>query len=271
MPLAHADHGIAGAWPYAMVVAVGYLTLALHRRHDPRGWSAWRTVAFLAGSIVLAVGLTPRLLPFPAGDVRGHMLQHLLVGMVAPLGLVLGAPVTLVLRSVTIPRARRISRVLRSRPLHVVANPVVALVLNVGGMVVLYVTPLYRMTTADPVAHQLVQPALPRRGLPVHLGDRESGPRAAAAVGAGPPGGARRRRRRPLDRRAAAVRGACSPRSPSRSTSSAVARHSCTTAATSPSSCWPSRWSAPGGPPPGGPAATQPLRDGTGASGGPRG
>lgn len=156
MPLAHADHGMAGAWPYAMVVAVGYLILALHRRHDPRGWSAWRTVAFLAGSIVLAVGLTPRLLPFPAGDFLGHMLQHLLVGMVAPLGLVLGAPVTLVLRSVTIPRARRISRVLRSRPLHVVANPVVALVLNVGGMVVLYVTPLYRMTTADPVAHQLV-------------------------------------------------------------------------------------------------------------------
>jgi putative membrane protein len=52
------------------------------------------------------------------------------------LGLVLGAPVTVVLRSVTTRHARRIARALRSRPLHLVANPVVALVLNVGGMAV---------------------------------------------------------------------------------------------------------------------------------------
>lgn len=84
------------------------------------------------------------------------MLQHLLIGMVAPLGQVLGAPVTLALRSVTTPQARRIARLLRSRPLHLVANPLVALLLNVGGMVVLYATPLYRLTTADPTAHQLV-------------------------------------------------------------------------------------------------------------------
>jgi putative membrane protein len=41
-----------------------------------------------------------------------------------------------VLRSVTTRHARRIARALRSRPLHLVANPVVALVLNVGGMAV---------------------------------------------------------------------------------------------------------------------------------------
>lgn len=80
------------------------------------------------------------------------MLQHLLIGMVAPLGLVLGAPVTLALRSVTTPQARRIARLLCSRPLHLVANPLVALLLNV----VLYATPLYRLTTVDPTAHQLV-------------------------------------------------------------------------------------------------------------------
>jgi len=156
MLLAHAEPAAGGAWPYAIGLGVGYLALALRRRHDPRGWSAWRTAAFLAGSLVLAVGLTPQLLPFPDGDFRGHVLQHLLIGMVAPLGLVLGAPVTLVLRSVTTRQGRSISRVLRSRPLHVVTDPVVALVLNVGGMVVLYTTPLYRLTTADPVVHQLV-------------------------------------------------------------------------------------------------------------------
>lgn len=71
MPLAHADPAAGGAWPYAIGLGVGYLALALRRRHDPRGWSAWRTAAFLTGSLVLAVGLTPQLLPFPDGDFRG--------------------------------------------------------------------------------------------------------------------------------------------------------------------------------------------------------
>lgn len=155
-PLAHVDPAGSGAGLYAVASGVGYLALALRRRRDPRGWRAWRTAAFLGGSVVLAIGLTPQLLPFPDGDFRGHMLQHLFIGMVAPLGLVLGAPVTLVLRSVSTREGRRIIRVLRSRPAHLVANPVVALLLNVGGMVVLYATPLYRATIADPVVHQFV-------------------------------------------------------------------------------------------------------------------
>ena len=62
MLLAHADPAAGGAWPYAVGLGVGYLALALRRRHDPRGWSAWRTAAFVAGSLVLAVGVTPQLL-----------------------------------------------------------------------------------------------------------------------------------------------------------------------------------------------------------------
>ncbi len=57
------------------------------------------------------------------------MLQHLLLGMLAPLGLVMAAPITLVLRSVPARLGRGISRLLRSRYLQVVANPITALCL----------------------------------------------------------------------------------------------------------------------------------------------
>ena len=45
-----------------------------------------------------------------------HMVTHLLLGMLAPLLLVLAAPVTLLLRTLPLAAARRVSRVLTSRP-----------------------------------------------------------------------------------------------------------------------------------------------------------
>ena len=84
------------------------------------------------------------------------MHQHLLLGMYAPLALVLGAPMTLVLRSVSSSTGRAIGRVLRSRPVHVIANPVVALALNLGGLALLYFTPLYVATTHSTALHLVV-------------------------------------------------------------------------------------------------------------------
>ncbi len=138
------------------VVAAGYLGLARLRSREPRGWSPWRTASFLVGCALLAVALLPQLQPFPAGDFRGHMLQHLLIGMYAPIGLVLGAPVTLLLRSVPSHHGRLIGRLLRSRPGHLIANPVTALILNLGGLAALYFTPLYGATTTSPALHHLV-------------------------------------------------------------------------------------------------------------------
>jgi putative membrane protein len=160
--LAHADHGggaAAGESWLAMtvfVLAVAYVVLAVSRGREPRGWSTWRTVSFLTGCTLLILAVAPGLAPYPDGDFRGHMYQHLLIGMYAPLGLVLGAPVTLLLRSVPSRHGRLIGRVLRSRPAHLVANPITALVLNLGGLAVLYLTPLYAATTTSSALHHLV-------------------------------------------------------------------------------------------------------------------
>lgn len=138
------------------LVAAAYLLLAHRRRREPRGWSSWRIVAFLAGSALLALGFTPALLPFAHGDFRQHMVQHLLIGMLAPLGLVLGAPVTLVLRSAGTRGRRVVGRVLASAPVRLLATPAVALLLNVGGMAALYFTSLFAVMHAQPALHHAV-------------------------------------------------------------------------------------------------------------------
>ncbi|MFF0249013.1 cytochrome c oxidase assembly protein [Streptosporangium sandarakinum] len=158
--LAHEAHhgGLSGALPVAgvAVLLAAYLAAAALRRREPRGWSRWRTAAFTTGAVLLAAGLTGPVAAFAETDFRGHMLQHLLIAMLAPLGLVLGAPVTLLLRSLPAARARRVTAVLRSRPAHVLTDPWVAFTLNVGGMAALYFTPLYGIACADPLLHPLV-------------------------------------------------------------------------------------------------------------------
>nr|AKA59461.1 cytochrome C oxidase [uncultured bacterium AR_456] len=123
------------------------------RQHaDPRGWSAWRTTGFLLGAGLLVLALLPAASPYPAGDPRGHMLQHLLIGMFAPIGLALGAPVTLLLRTVPPRWGRAVGRVLRGRPAHALTHPVSVLVLNVGGLLAVYASPLAGVV-AEPVTH----------------------------------------------------------------------------------------------------------------------
>ncbi|MEV4380167.1 cytochrome c oxidase assembly protein, partial [Streptosporangium sp. NPDC049644] len=89
-------------------------------------------------------------------DFRGHMLQHLLIGMYAPLALVLGAPITVLLLALPAAHARRLIRLLRGRPARALTRPWVALSLSTGSLGVLYFTPLYQATTTRPALHTLL-------------------------------------------------------------------------------------------------------------------
>jgi putative membrane protein len=119
-------------------------------------WSKWRTASFLSGCVVLAASMIPAALPFTAGDFRQHMVQHILMGMLAPLGLVMGAPVTLLLRTLPAHQGRMAATVLRSTPVRVLTHPLTALALNLGGMAALYFTPLYAEMMINPALHYLV-------------------------------------------------------------------------------------------------------------------
>jgi cytochrome c oxidase assembly factor CtaG len=84
-----------------------------------------------------------------------HMVQHMVLGMIVPIFLALGAPITLTLR--TLPRGgrRRLQSVLHSRVAKVLTFPVVAGFLFVVNPFVLYLTDWYEATLRHEWLHEL--------------------------------------------------------------------------------------------------------------------
>ncbi|MFI9629785.1 cytochrome c oxidase assembly protein [Streptomyces sp. NPDC052042] len=161
--LAHHGAGASGSGTaltllVLLTAAVGYLLAArLARRRNPaQGWSPWRAASFLGGLALLAVALLPPLAPAAHGDFRGHMAQHMLIGMYAPTALALAAPVTLLLRTLPPARARRMTAVLHSPLMRLPTHPAVALALSTGTLGLLYFTPLYNTAAAHPAGHWLM-------------------------------------------------------------------------------------------------------------------
>lgn len=159
----HSDGGgrLPGATLTVLVllaVAGGYLLCVRGAQHRnlAQGWNAWRPASFLTGLALLAVALLPPLGQAAHTDFRGHMAQHMLIGMYAPLALVLAAPVTLLLRALPPAGARRVTSVLHSPPARVLAQPASALLLSTGTLGLLYFTPLYNSVTAHPAGHWLM-------------------------------------------------------------------------------------------------------------------
>jgi putative membrane protein len=114
-----------------------------------------RLWCFLAGLAVIFVALQTPVDSGAATSFSIHMVQHLLLTMVAAPLLVLGAPVTLALLSSSRPARRRLLSTLRSRPVRVLSSPIVAWTLF---MVVLWGTHfsgLYELTLRDQGVHVL--------------------------------------------------------------------------------------------------------------------
>lgn len=157
MILAHAGQQPAGPVPFAALTAAALYLAAVARagRRSGRRWPRHRTAGFLTGCALSAAAVVAPVAP-AADGFAGHTLQHVLLGMLAPLALVLGAPVALTLRVVGRGAARSLVRLLRSAPARVLTHPVTALLLSTGGLYLLYLTPLYRLSTAEPVLHHVV-------------------------------------------------------------------------------------------------------------------
>jgi putative membrane protein len=120
------------------------------------GWGAWRTLSFITGAFLLGIAMLPSVMQWAHSDLRGHMVQHLLIGMFAPIFLVLGAPITLALKSMAPPAGRAVTRILRSGAFFYISHPVTAFTMNMGGMYLLYLTPLYVLGFSLPFLHHLM-------------------------------------------------------------------------------------------------------------------
>ncbi|MGA4691236.1 cytochrome c oxidase assembly protein [Rhodococcus sp. AB351] len=156
---------------FAAAVAVAlYIGAAVRLRRRGDAWPWWRDASVAAGAgavaaaAVLPLGTaavlplgTAAVFPLSGGPFTAHMAGHLLVGMVGPLLIVLGRPMTLLLRTVPVGGARAgLLTVLHSRPAALLTAPAVAAVLDMGGLWVLYRTPLFAAMHDDPLVATVV-------------------------------------------------------------------------------------------------------------------
>lgn len=130
----------------------------LSRRGDK--WPVGRTVAFALGISAIDYATSGGLGVYAKFSFEYHMVAHMVLGMVAPIGIVLGAPITLALR--TLPQGRQsdergirgsLIALLHSKPAGIFTNPVMALALFDGSLFALYMTPLFGNLMQSHIGH----------------------------------------------------------------------------------------------------------------------
>lgn len=143
-------------WIGIFVAGGAYLVGARRvNRANPRVPVArWRTFVWLAGLAVILVALSSAIDVYAGDLLTVHMVQHLLLAMVAPPLLALGAPITLALRIASPEtRHRLILPVLHSKIVRVLASPLVAWPLFAVAMWLTHFSPLYNAALEDPAIH----------------------------------------------------------------------------------------------------------------------
>lgn len=120
-----------------------YLYAVVLSSYRYKTWPVSRTICWILGILFAAIPLL-RSLTYFDHDFTSHMIDHVLFGMLSPLLIALAAPMTLTLRSLSIPLARRLSSLLKSGLFRFYTHPIVAFLLNIGGLWILYITGLYK-------------------------------------------------------------------------------------------------------------------------------
>src|SRR5256885_29498 len=156
-------HLTLAAWQFAPVVtaavglAAGLYLLAVRRvarDHPARPWPLPRTVSFLAGLLVVALATQSAVGVYDDELLSAHMVQHLMLLMVAPPLLIYGRPVTLALHTSRNPVHRTIKRVVRSSAVTFLTNPVVVTFLFAAVVAGTHLTPIMNVVLTHGSVHE---------------------------------------------------------------------------------------------------------------------
>jgi putative copper resistance protein D len=141
-----------------LLIAVGLYLWGLWRlRLRGDHWPAGRSVAFLAGGIgTIAFAGLSGLGTYDDTVFSVHMVQHMLLAMVAPIFLALGAPITLALRTAPKPIRQLLLRLIHSRFAKLVTFPLVGWSLFVASPFALYFTAWYPATLQNTSLHEML-------------------------------------------------------------------------------------------------------------------
>lgn len=139
-----------------------YLWALLKLRKAGGTWPIGRTLAWITGLLVLLYITSGALTVYARVLFSAHMVEHMFLTMVCPIFLVLGAPITLLLRALE-PRQdgtrgprEWILRLVHSGWSKVITHPIFAAINFAGSIVVVYFTPLFGVMLRYHVGHEFM-------------------------------------------------------------------------------------------------------------------
>ncbi|MFP3916857.1 cytochrome c oxidase assembly protein [Lysinibacillus telephonicus] len=141
--------------PFMFIIFIFIMAVYMANKKYQR-WPVYRIVFFIVGILCIASALIGPIAERAHTSFQAHMIMHLLLGMLGPLLISLSAPMTLVLRSLSIKHARRLSKLLKSAYVQFICHPITATILNIGGLWVLYTTDLFSMMHSSIIIYTLV-------------------------------------------------------------------------------------------------------------------
>jgi len=135
----------------------GWGVVRLVRRGD--AWPVGRTVSFVVGVLSVMLVLCTGLNDYGMVMFSVHMVQHMVISMLSPILILLGAPITLALRALpTAGRDRKGPRelllmFLHSRFMRVVTHPAFTIPLFIASLYALYFTPIFDSLMGSKTGH----------------------------------------------------------------------------------------------------------------------
>ena len=135
--------------------------IALARRGDK--WPVGRTISFAIGISLLDYATSGGVGLYAHFSFQYHMIAHMILSMIAPIAIVLSAPITLALRTLPIGREKgerglrgALLAALSSRATGIWTHPVVALAIFDGSLFALYFTPLFGELMSGHFGHMIM-------------------------------------------------------------------------------------------------------------------
>ncbi|GAA5076356.1 cytochrome c oxidase assembly protein [Streptomyces sp. SID10815] len=135
----------------------GWGVVRLRRRGD--SWPVGRTIAYVVGVLTVLLVMCTGLNDYGMVMFSVHMVQHMVISMLSPILILLGAPVTLALRALPVAgRGRKGPRelllaLLHSRYMRIVTHPAFTIPMFVASLYALYFTPLFDFLMGSRAGH----------------------------------------------------------------------------------------------------------------------
>ncbi|MGW4391207.1 cytochrome c oxidase assembly protein [Streptomyces sp. NPDC004685] len=135
----------------------GWGVVRLARRGD--SWQVGRTLSFVVGVLTVMLVMCTKLNDYGMVMFSVHMVQHMVISMLSPILLLMGAPITLALRAM--PVARRGAKgprelllmFLHSRYMRIITHPAFTIPLFIASLYALYFTPIFDTLMGSKVGH----------------------------------------------------------------------------------------------------------------------